>query len=174
MTRPPFGPLVQNAFVVPDIESAIDDFAGRLEVGPFFRFPPLEFVADSVRGRPVRPVFHAAITSSGDLMVELIEPAGPSIFAEFIEGGGAGVHHNCVVTQDHDASVAWLEQRGARVVQHQEVADGSRMSYLELAMPSAPVLEVAQLSDDARGLFAMLKVAAQNWDGIDPRLALGG
>ncbi len=160
-----FGPLNQNSFIVRNLDESIRHWTATLSVGPFFRFPPLVFAAGELHGVPHIPVFKAAIAYSGDLMIELIEPEGPSIFREFLDAGGKGVHHNCVLTEDFEAADADFIRRGGKRLQAQRDSAGSKMSYIEMPGPTPVIIEVAQLRPEPLALFAALREAGRNWDG---------
>lgn len=162
------GPLCQNAFIVADIEAAIAHWTGTLGIGPFFKFPPLEFTEGTLHGKPHLPRFKAAVAYSGDLIIELIEPEGPSIFQEYLEAGGQGVHHNCVMTDDLDSLVSALHAKGGETVQTQATADGSVMAYVQMPAPEPVIIEVAQLTEGPRELFKAIRAAAARWDGKTP------
>jgi hypothetical protein len=164
-----YGPLMQNSFIVANLDEAIDHWAKNLSVGPFFEFPPLKFVAGTLHGKPHIPTFRAAIAYSGDLMIELIQPQGPSIFQEFLDEGGTGVHHNCVATTNHDTAAATLHKRGGTTLQYQDDGNGSRMSYIKMPGPTPIIIEVAELHHTALTLFATIKAAATTWDGTNSR-----
>jgi len=166
------GPLTQNAFIVHNIEEAVTYWTEVVGVGPFFRFPPLAFSEGTLHGVPHIPRFKAAIAFSGDLNIELIEPEGPSIFQEFLDAGGTGVHHNCVMTDDFDAAVAAYVARGGEVIQTQAVPDGSRLAYVQMHGVVPVIIEVAHLMPAAAGLFTILRKAAANWDGKTAYLSL--
>lgn len=166
------GPLTQNAFIVADIDAAVAYWTGTIGVGPFFRFPALAFSEGTLHGTPQIPAFKAAIAYSGDLMIELIEPEGPSIFQEFLDAGGTGVHHNCVLTEDYDAAVAGLTSRGGLVIQSQVVADGSRIAYVQMGGPTPVIIEIAHLTPGVIGLFGMIRKAGANWNGKTQYLQL--
>ena len=38
-----FGPIMQNAFVVPDLEAAVDHWTRVMHVGPFYLFEHVPF-----------------------------------------------------------------------------------------------------------------------------------
>jgi catechol 2,3-dioxygenase-like lactoylglutathione lyase family enzyme len=165
-----YGPMMQNCFVVRDLDAAIRFWTGTMQVGPFFRFPPLEFSRGELHGKPHIPQFGAAITYSGDLMIELIEPRGPSIFQEFLDAGGTGVHHNCVMTDDFDAAEADFLRRGGERLQFQADATGSVMSYVLMPGVTPVIVEVAQLIPEVGTLFGAIRAAAAGWDGQAPEL----
>ncbi len=166
-----YGPLMQNCFVVCDLDAAIKYWTGTMQVGPFFRFPPLEFARGELHGQPLIPEFAAAIAYSGDLMIELIEPLGPSIFQEFLDAGGTGVHHNCVTTDDFDAAEADFLRRGGERLQFQADATGSVMSYVLMPGVTPVIVEIARLIPEVGTLFAAVRAAGAVWDGQTPELA---
>src|ERR1700677_4699535 len=117
MTQPGHGPINQTAYVMPDIDAGIEYWTRVMRVGPFFKFPKFEFQSADYRGRALELNFDAAIAFTGDLMIELIRPKGPSIFREFADAGGTGVQHIGAFTDDMAAATAALEGRGGRRVQ---------------------------------------------------------
>jgi hypothetical protein len=161
---PPYGPIIQNAFVVADMGAGIDYWTRVMTVGPFFKFPTIVFDEADYRGRPQTPDFEAAIAYSGDLMIELIKPKGASIFKEFLDAGGRGVHHLAAFTDDFRAASAAIEGRGGMRIQGGRVADGSSIAYFDMGGPEPSILEIACLMPPALELFAAIKAAAADWD----------
>src|SRR3546814_2836450 len=72
-----FGPIFQTAYVVEDIDGALDHWTRVLGVGPFFMFPtPLPFAwlkRDEVLTDEYDVLSHAALAYSGDMMIERSE-----------------------------------------------------------------------------------------------------
>jgi len=165
-----YGPLTQNCFVVRDLDAAIRHWTGTMNVGPFFRFPKLRFARGELHGQPHIPDFAAAVAYSGDLMIELIQPQGPSIFQEFLEAGGTGVHHNCVMTKDFEAAEADFRRRGGERLQFQADDNGSVMSYVRMSGITPVIVEIAQLMPEVLALFAAIRAAGAAWDGQTPEL----
>ena len=171
MTKRPYGPIIQNAFIVDDMDAAISYWTQVMQVGPFFKFPEIVFEEADFRGRPHKPDFGAAIAYSGDLMIELIRPQGPSIFSEFAAAGHTGVHHFAAFADDLGVAAAAIEARGGRRVQGGRLVDGSSIAYFEMGGPAPSVLEIACLSPAALGLFDAIKAAGANWDGRTPTVS---
>jgi catechol 2,3-dioxygenase-like lactoylglutathione lyase family enzyme len=165
MSKRPYGPIIQNAFIVPDIDAAIDYWTGVMRVGPFFKFPKIEFSVADFRGKPQVPNFEAAIAYSGDLNIELIKPIGPSIFKEFLDAGRKGVQHVAAFVEDMQVAQAAIQAVGGKRVQGGTVADGSMIAYFEMGGAENVVLEIAYLKPPALGLFAAVKQAGASWDG---------
>ena len=166
------GPIMQNAFIVRDIDAAIELWTKVMRVGPFFKFPQIVFEEADYRGKPHKPQFDAAIAYSGDLMIELIRPRGPSIFEEFLEAGRIGVHHFACFADDLPRAAAAIETRGGKRVQGGRLADGSSIAYFDMGTLDPAILEIACLQPPVVSLFAAIKAAAANWDGTNPILTL--
>lgn len=164
MKIPHAGAINQIAYVVPDIDAAVRWWAEVMGVGPFLALRDLEFETSDYKGQDRPVTYSAAIAYSGDLNVELIEPKGPSIFADWLEEGRQGVQHICVFTQDFDATVAEMTRRGATRLQGGKIGGGS-LGYYDMTGDQSVILEIAQLTPISLGLFDMVKNACANWDG---------
>ena len=158
-------PLNQTAFIVPDIEKAVDWWTGTMGVGPFFIFPPLHAVKGDYRGEDRIVEFRAAVAYSGELMIELIEPHGPSIFQEFADRDGKGVQHLSAFADDMAAAQAEIEAKGGKRVQGSTFADGSEVAYFAMTPDEAIILEIAVLKPEPKALFEAIKAAGASWDG---------
>jgi Glyoxalase/Bleomycin resistance protein/Dioxygenase superfamily len=167
----PHGPINQNAFVVARLDEGIAFWTRTMRVGPFFKFPKIEYARSDYRGRPQPIEAAVAIAYSGELMIELIEPQGASIFQEFLDKGCTGLHHIAVLADDMRLAGVDLESRGARRVQGGCVKEGSCVAYFEVP-GLEPVLEVACLKPDVLALFEIVKKAGAEWDGTTPTLNL--
>lgn len=159
------GPINQTAYVVDDIDAAIDYWTTVMAVGPFFRLPRIAFAMSDYLGKDQPITFEAAFSWSGGIIVELIQPIGPSIFADFKNSGGRGVHHLARFVTDLEASARDIENLGGRRIQGGSFADGSKIAYFDMGGDQGIVLELAQLSPEILDLFATVKDASANWDG---------
>ncbi|WP_336971992.1 VOC family protein [Sphingobium aromaticiconvertens] len=166
MADKPMSRINQIAYMVPDLHAAIDWWTQVMGVGPFFIFPTFDVTKGDYRGQAHIAEFGAAIAYSGDLMVELIEPRGPSIFQEFLADGKTGIHHLCVFTDDLAETEQWIAQRGGTRLQGATFADGSTLAYFAMDAAKTVILEVAQLKPEVQGLFAAIEQAGANWDGV--------
>jgi hypothetical protein len=166
-----YGPINQNAFVVEDLGNGIAFWTRTLHVGPFFKFPKIEYERSEYRGKSQAIEAAVAIAYSGDLMIELVEPHGPSIFREFLDSKRAGLHHVAVLADDMQLAAEDLEARGAQRVQGGCVKEGSCVAYYEVPGLD-PVLEVACLKPEVLALFDLVRRAALSWDGRTPLMSL--
>jgi hypothetical protein len=92
------GNVMQVCVVSRDLRRTMAGMA-RLGIGPWrvYTFSP-ETVEDmTYGGASAQSTFTVALAFSGTSMWEIIEPAsGPSIYADFLEQHGGGVHHVAV------------------------------------------------------------------------------
>ncbi|AUW59583.1 hypothetical protein C1T17_17355 [Sphingobium sp. SCG-1] len=169
-----FGPVFQIAYVVEDVEPAVEHMVKTMGIGPFFMFPvPLQAEWIEVRGERVAPDYDfigaAAISYSGDTMIEIIQPGkDPSTYREFLDAGRRGVHHLGTIATDYDAQMAAARAAGIGVAA-EGVLPISRFSYLDtdLLFPGT-MIELIEMTQAMRDLFGGIKEAARSWDGTDP------
>lgn len=173
--KPLLGPVMQNAFVVPDLESAIEHWTQVMGVGPFFLFERIAFTEYFFRGRAVRPMdLTIAIAYWGELQIELIRQLddSPSIYTEFQGAHGSGMHHMGVMIQALDADLAQLARRGVQPVQRGSLP-GMRFAYIATDHHAGGIIELIEATRGARALFERMREAAQYWDGRDPVRRVG-
>lgn len=136
------------ALVVRDIDKAATVFKA-LDVGPF---PPflggqgMSFSGKTVHGKPVDYDMDLRIARSdlGGLTVELIQPLkGDSIYQEFLEEKGEGLHHLAFMVDDVDAEIADMEKKGFRVIQTGAMPN-TKWAYLEPVESGGPLIELCQ------------------------------
>ncbi|CDO35187.1 MULTISPECIES: VOC family protein [Novosphingobium] len=173
-----YGKTFQIAYVVPDVDAAIDHWTGAMGVGPFFEFPlPLPFEELAVREEAVpldADIFGAiAVSYSGDTMIELIQPGtAPSTYREFLESGQSGVHHFGTFVDDYEACMARARAQGVPVLLEGRLPL-SRFAYLDTARPGlSPIIEIIEPYPAMHETFAMIREAVATWDGKDARRAL--
>jgi hypothetical protein len=89
-------PVSQVALVVKDMEKSMREYTEIMGWGPWkideYKSPRLHHA--SIRGTPVECTWIGAEAPVGDTYVELLQPpTGPSIFREFMDQHGEGLHH---------------------------------------------------------------------------------
>jgi len=137
------------ALVVKDMDKAIKYFEA-LGVGPFPPFlggPGMSFAGKTVRGESSDYDMDLRLTRGdlGGLSIELIQPLeGRSIYTEFLEEKGEGLHHLAFMVDDIDAEIADMEKRGFKVVQTGAMPN-TKWAYLEAEEPGGMVIELCQV-----------------------------
>lgn len=173
-----YGKVFQIAYVVPDLDKAVDHWTKNMGVGPFFDFPvPLGFEALAVNEQPVpldEPIFGGvSISYSGDMMIELIQPGtAPSTYRDFLESGRSGIHHFGTWIDDYDAAMARARAEGVPVVLEGRLSL-SQFAYLDTSRDGlSPLVEVIAPLPEMNELFDRIKAVTSDWDGSDPRRSI--
>lgn len=168
--EPPFGPIVQNAYVVADLEAAVAHWTEKVGVGPFFLMEHIAFGDVWFRGAPLALDLSVAIAQWGEIQVELVtqHDASPSIYREFAARHGEGLQHVGVMTPSVDEHLRRLADRGIEPVQHGATANGMRFAYVATDAHPGAMIELIESGPAVDGFFAMVRKAARGWDGSRP------
>lgn len=168
-----FGPVMQLGFVVPDLEAAVAHWA-RLGVGPFFLLEHIQFAECVYKGAPARFDMSVAVAQWGPVQVELIRQhdAVPSIYTDFDGSRAGGLQHVGVMTDSVADHLERLAAHGVTPVQSGSTANGIRFAYVDTdRLPGAHpggMIELIEHGPAIDGFFAMVRRAAEGWDGRDP------
>jgi len=168
-----FGTIMQNAFVVPDMDGALDHWTRVMGVGPFFVFDHVEFAQAWYRGRPATDIdVTVAIAYWGDIQIELIRQRNnvPSIYTEFLARDIGGLQHMGVITESVERDLSRLSQLGIEPVQHGTTAAGMRFAYVATDLHPGGMIELIEPNERTLRFFNKMHRAAQVWDGTEPIL----
>lgn len=109
--------ISQIAVVCRDLEKTMETYTKLLGWGPWsvFRHEPPRLHDTVVRGVRVDYTMLGAETHVGDMGFELLQPLeGPSIYKEWLDEHGEGLHHVAVMLHDFDESTE-LKKRFAAI-----------------------------------------------------------
>ena len=170
-----FGEIRQVAYLVPDIEAAMDHWAKVLGVGPWFYNPKIPIVNYMYRGQRYEPHNSVALANAGSLQIELVQTRNevPSMYRDFQRAGHSGVQHFAYWTETFDADLARAEAAGFEVCMGGEVGENGRFVYFEKpgvadsALPGT-VIELSEVLGPKGKLFKMIREASVGWTGTDP------
>jgi hypothetical protein len=167
---PHVGPIIQNGFVVRDIETAVEHWSGKLGVGPFYMIEHIGFGESYFRGAPLKIDMSVAIAQWGEIQIELIQQhdAAPSIYTEFKARHAEGLQHVGVLTESLDAHLARLGQLGLQPVQWGATAAGMRFAYLDSDAHPGGMVELIENGPAVEAFFSRVRKAAIDWDGSRP------
>jgi methylmalonyl-CoA/ethylmalonyl-CoA epimerase len=135
--------------VVKDMDKAIKYFEA-LGVGPFKPFlggpEGIPVIGKTVRGEPSDYDMDLRLADGGmgGMALELIQPLkGRSIYDEFLEEKGEGIHHICYHVEDLDKETAEMASRGFKVLQT-GATSGARWAYFDTDKVGGTIIELAQ------------------------------
>ena len=152
---------VQIAWVTRDLDATEKALTTLLGAKKWIRLPGVHFGPDACtyRGRPADFVADISLSYAGDTQLELIAPvAGESIYTEFLNRAGAGLHHICIEADDVERAVA---ERDADVVQRGVMPGGMEFAYISADDAGVPYIEIAHISPEIRAFFDYIKQEQQ-------------
>lgn len=150
---------VQIAWVTTDLDATEGALTTMLGAKKWIRVPNVHFGPDTCtfRGRPADFVADVSFSYAGDTQLEVIAPvSGDSVYSEFLERSGPGLHHVCVETDDIDEAIG-----GAEVVQRGVMPGGMEFAYVSAAAAGVPYIEIAHIPSDIRAFFDYVKQEQQ-------------
>ncbi|MDT5334134.1 MAG: hypothetical protein QOF31_5431 [Mycobacterium sp.] len=162
------GPIRQIGYVVTDLDHALASWL-ELGVGPWFVVRDLPMRA-LYRGEACATTLSLAMANSGEMQVELIhqEDDTPSIFTEFLDANGPGLHQLAYWTEDFDTTMKAVADAGWPVVWSGGEGFGVRFAYVEPPGSPAAVIEISELTEATLASSMHIRDAAASWDGGDP------
>lgn len=154
---------VQIAWVTRDLAATEATLTALLSARKWVRMPGVHFAPDSCtyRGGPADFVADISLSYAGDTQLELIAPvSGESIYTEFLDRCGPGLHHVCVAAPDPDsldAAVGAAERDGNPVVMAGTMAGGMRFAYVSAEQAGVPFVEFAYIPPEIQAFFSHIK-----------------
>jgi len=142
--------VAQVAILVKDLDNTVENYWTMFGIGPwhFYTYSKPLVRQMSYRGRPAEYKMRIALSQIGPLRIELIEAKeGDSIYADFINEHGYGVHHLGILVDDMKDALAQTNSAGLNMIQ-----DGSgfgldgdgHYAYLETEEALGVTLELIQ------------------------------
>ncbi|MCX6089947.1 MAG: VOC family protein [Candidatus Atribacteria bacterium] len=140
--------IAQVCMIVKDAQKSMEQYWNIWGIGPWeiHNFTPESIRDFIVRGKRVEEDFEniIAVTWVGDIQVELVQPVkGPSIYWEFLNKKGEGIHHIKEYVKDEDMETVLNEykQKGIGVIQSGKF-DGDVFYYLDTESTLGYLLEL--------------------------------
>jgi 4-hydroxyphenylpyruvate dioxygenase-like putative hemolysin len=122
-TPPPGLPvtgIAQVALVVKDLDQAVKNWFHVLGVGPwhFYTYGKPLVKRMTRHGKPAEYRMRVALANVGPLRIELIEILeGDTVYQEFVDQHGYGVHHLGILVDDMAAALAQAQAAGFEMTQ---------------------------------------------------------
>lgn len=161
------GPAKQVAYIVRDIDTAIQQWHEQHGVGPFLVARNAAPLSNAYyRGNKAQTArVNIAFAYVDDMQLELIELIGdtPSLYKEALDRAITGVHHYAVCVDDFPAAYDWALDNGYEAVVDAGVDGLARMSYVE-NRDAGLILEVIQWNSLTRPYFEGLETRMKSAD----------
>lgn len=157
---------MQIAYVVADLDQAMEQFASRLGIGPFFVRGPFVPPAGRYWGQPTDIELTLARAWSGHVMVELIyqHDDKPSVYRDTVRARGFGFHHWAIGTRDFDGAVAQYRRVGYEEAFSDCTPSGRRVVYFD-APDMAGMIEVIDMTEENERFYDAMRQVCSTWDG---------
>jgi len=159
--------IVQNAYVVRDLDEAIERWHAALGLGPFVVSRHLQFERTVYRGAPVPLDISVAFAQAGELQIELLcqHNDGPSAFRDAFGPGEEGLHHVALFPEDYERFVEGCRARGFAVAAEIAAPGGGGAAFIDTRGISGHMLEVYRGGDRVRALYRFVARTSRDWDG---------
>lgn len=166
-----FGRVVQVAYLVEDIDLAMERWLAQAGLGPWscFRHIELESVFD---GEPLTLRIHEALAYMGDLQIQLVQPLHTASehtpYQENLQLGRWGMHHMAFFSEQIDADVARARDQGFERTCEMRDLSGHRYFYCQSKTMPEVWIEFLEVYPKLREIFETGIGDAARWDGRDP------
>lgn len=160
-------PIIQNCWVVPDIERAARRWI-EAGVGPFLTFD-LDLPDTLYRGERSPLSISVALAQAGAIQIELIaqHSLGPSAFRDVVPAGASGFHHICRDFGGYDETLERLAKQGVFPVTELQFG-GTRACYADARELMGCMLELVDDNPTSRELVKTVSDASIGWNGTNP------
>ena len=115
----PVAKIDQICVVVRDLRRAMEHYVSVLGIGPWrvYTYGNPLIRRMTFRGQPADFQMHLAFCQTPSIQLELIEPTrGPSLYLEFLEKKGEGIHHFGTFVPNLDEGIAKARAAGFAVL----------------------------------------------------------
>ncbi len=168
MIQPP-GAIGQIAYIVNDLDAALNHWIEAMGIGPFFLIDSSTIENPEYYGKPSDLDITAALAYNGSMCIELIEQKNdsPSVYRDVMQSRGSGFHHWGVMTENFDEEVERYIKMDYSLAFSGSVSVGGRFAYMNSFEALGGMVELIDFTPSVKELFAGLQEASVDWDGKD-------
>lgn len=146
------GSPIEVAIVTRDYKRTIEGL-GRLSIGPWqvHTFNPENTTNQTYYGKPSAFTMKVCFAQMGSMIWEIIEPvSGPTIFADFLELHGEGIHHVAYDCNNipFEQRMAEFKRRGFQLVQSGSWMDKNHFAFFETEQATTTCFETYVFPDN--------------------------
>lgn len=163
----PRASIVQNCYVVPDLEQACLQLHRLFGIGPFLGGQPAELRQHVYRGRSAAPIrYRSVFVQSGELNLELIQllSAAPSALHDMFSHSAPGLHHVAMFCDDYVRARDEFVAAGYPVASEFMAGIGAQICYIDTRPLLGHMIELYPEHAAIRARYQQTRDAAANWD----------
>lgn len=160
--------VIQNAFVVEDLDRAAAFWTSQFGAGPFFVLRDYGFDRAVMNGAPVDVRMSVAFGQCGTLQIELIQPSDGTDDSPFGMPGDPhviGFNHIAIMPSHAETFIERCATSGLECTFRGWTERGSRMSFVDARERLGCYIEVYENSDNVGPLYERVRAASHDWDG---------
>ena len=160
------GVIYQNAYIVDDLDKAIDYWVTNVGAGPFFVKRRLDTLELEYRGKKSTIDIDLALGQAGAVQIELIKvySTNPTVYTDmYPKGSGGGFHHVGMFAKDFDAAIKAYQKRGFDIGM-KGVFGSTPFAYMDARSEMGFFLEFSEDTAEIRSIYKMVADAAIGWD----------
>lgn len=136
--------VLQIGIVVRDIQKSMELYWDIFGIGPWriLTFQPPNLKNAIVRGKSEPFTMKLAIAQIGNIQWELIQPLkGNSIYQEFLDQKGEGLHHIACDVGDYDHAVTLMQEHGIGILMGGQMLTDS-FAYMDTEKLLGTIVEI--------------------------------
>ena len=159
--------IVQNAYVVQNLEQKCQELYDQFDIGPFVLAENLELAEHRYRGRSAETVIlDAAFAQSGDLNIEIIQvkSSGDNAFYDMFPTG-SGFHHVAYFCDRYGEERDRLIGLGYPVASEFSIGEGIEVCYVDTRPMFGHMVELYPKDGLLLGLYEKVRNIRDSWDG---------
>jgi len=135
--------IVQVGIIVKDVEDTARKLEKMIGIGPFEILEP-DYRDLTFQGRVGKFKIKIGLARAGPVQIELMQPLyGETIYDEFTQRKGYGLHHLGIKTDNMEQSVKEMHEKGFRVIQSGN-RPGVKWAYLSTENEVGVVFELIE------------------------------
>ena len=160
--------VIQNAYVVNDIDQSIERMTRDAGLGPWLVNRNIQLPKVLYRGKEAELEISVAFTQAADVQIELIQQHndGPSCYRDKYAAGEQGFHHTAMFVPDYEGAIKAYEDAGYPCAEYFELADNGSAAYMD----TWPLLgHMVELYRDTQGIHDLYKAVLDLCDNVSDR-----
>jgi len=168
MSTPGRSAIVQNAYVVRDLDDACRRFHRLHGLGPFVGGSTFELGGHVYRGRSAGAVsVRGVFVQSGPLNVELVQVLSgpPSAFHDMYSPGEEGFHHVAEFCDDYERQRDSWVAAGYPVASEFTLSWGAKICYIDARAGFGHMIELYPQDPVIRDMYRQAAEAPRVWSG---------
>ncbi len=163
------GVIVQYAYVVEDLDAAIEHWTSTVGAGPFFVRKHITDLQFEYRGSKSSIDMDLALGQAGTIQIELVKVnSGQSnAFASmYPQGSGGGFHHAAMFAKDLDAAIAAYQEKGFELAM-KGIFGTTPFAFMDTRSALGFMIELYPETEEMKAVYGLIANAAKGWDRVE-------